>query len=138
MNRNTADEFDQELLDLYDSYAHGLIERREFLSKAGKFTAGDVTAAALLGVLSPNYAMANQVEENDPRIKGETIEYASPQGHGIVKGLLVRPAAGGSCGALPSPALPPWHPTGRPRWGGYPGTDDEGKEMQKPWIRENF
>jgi hypothetical protein len=37
MDRKTAEDFDQELLDLYDKYAHGLMERREFLTKAGKF-----------------------------------------------------------------------------------------------------
>lgn len=40
MERKTQHDFDQELLDLYDSYAHGLIERREFLAKAGKFAVG--------------------------------------------------------------------------------------------------
>ena len=151
MVRKTADEFDQELLDLYDSYAHGLIERREFLSKAGKFTVGGVTATALLGALSPDYALASQVEENDPRIKGETIEYASPEGHGTVKGLLARPAAGGSRGSVvvihENRGLNPYiadvarrvavagftalAPDGLTPLGGYPGTDDEGKAMQK-------
>ncbi|MFT5181316.1 MAG: carboxymethylenebutenolidase [Alphaproteobacteria bacterium] len=151
MVRKTADEFDQELLDLYDSYAHGLIERREFLSKAAKFSVGGVTAAALLGALSPNYALASQVEENDPRIKGETIEYASPDGHGTVNGLLVQPAAGGSRGSVvvihENRGLNPYiadvarrvavagfialAPDGLTPLGGYPGTDDEGKAMQK-------
>ncbi len=53
MTRKTADDFDQKLLDLYDRYAHGLIERREFLKLAGKFTLGGITAAALLKSLSP-------------------------------------------------------------------------------------
>ncbi len=34
MERKKASDFDQELLNLYDRYAHGLIERREFLDKA--------------------------------------------------------------------------------------------------------
>ena len=52
---------DQELLDLYDYYAHGIITKREFLDRAAKFTAGGVTAVALLNMLSPNYALAEQV-----------------------------------------------------------------------------
>ena len=151
MARKTADEFDQELLDLYDSYAHGLIERREFLSKAGKFTVGGITATALLSALSPDYALASQVAEDDPRIKGEAIEYASPQGHGTIKGLFVQPAAGGSRGSVvvvhENRGLNPYiadvarrgavagfsalAPDGLTPLGGYPGTDDEGKAMQR-------
>jgi carboxymethylenebutenolidase len=151
MVRKTADEFDQELLDLYDSYAHGLIERRDFLAKAGKYTVGGVTAAGLLNALSPDYALAAQVEENDPRIKGEMIEYASPDGHGTIRGLLVRPAAGGKRGAVvvihENRGLNPYiadvarrvgvagfnalAPDGLSPLGGYPGTDEEAKTMQR-------
>nr|MBP8258003.1 hypothetical protein [Opitutaceae bacterium] len=53
--RLTAKDFDQELLDLYDYYAHGKIDRRMFLARAGKFAVGTVTAAALLEMLSPQY-----------------------------------------------------------------------------------
>lgn len=151
MVRKTADDFDQELLDLYDSYAHGLIERREFLSKAGKFAVGGITAAGLLNALSPDYALAAQIDENDPRIKSETIEYASPDGHGAVGGLLVRPAAGGARGSVvvihENRGLNPYiadvarrvaaagftalAPDGLSPLGGYPGTDEEGKAMQR-------
>ena len=151
MGRKTADEFDQELLDLYDSYVHGLIERREFLSKAGKFAVGGVTAAGLLNALTPDYALAAQVAEDDPRIKSETIEYDSPDGHGAVKGLLVRPAAGSPRGSVvvvhENRGLNPYiadvarrvgvagftalAPDGLSPLGGYPGTDEEGKAMQR-------
>ena len=95
MTRKTAKDFDQELLDHYDSFAHGLIERREFLDKAAKFAVGGITAAMLLDSLSPKYALAKQVDETDPRIKGEFIDYASPEGHGKIRAYLVRPAGGG-------------------------------------------
>ncbi len=84
MDRKAAGDFDQELLDIYDHDVHGLLDRREFLDKAAKFAVGGMTAAALLEVLSPNYALANQVEESDSRIRAETIEYASPDGHGAI------------------------------------------------------
>ena len=32
LQRKTAADFDQRLLDLYDEYCHGLIDRREFAS----------------------------------------------------------------------------------------------------------
>lgn len=57
----TAQNFDQELLDLYDYYAHGKIDRRTFIDRAGKFAVGGLTAAALLELMSPHYAFAAQV-----------------------------------------------------------------------------
>ena len=151
MTRKTAKDFDQGLLDIYDHYAHGLIERREFLSRAAKFAIGGVSAAGLLKTLSPNYALATQVEETDARIQASTIEYASPNGHGMVSGYLVRPAGGGARGSVvvvhENRGLNPYiadvarrlaaagftalAPDGLTPLGGYPGTDDEGKALQK-------
>ena len=99
MNRMTASDFDQELLDLYDFYVHGKITKREFLDRAGKFAVGGVTAVALLNMLLPDYALAEQVSFNDPAITAEYTTYPSPNGHGDVRGYLVRPA---DAGALPA------------------------------------
>ena len=77
------------MLELYDFYAHGKITKREFLEKAGRFTAGGLTAVAVLGMMSPDYALAEQVSFNDPEIKGEYVMYPSPNGHGEVRGYLV-------------------------------------------------
>ena len=151
MDRKTASDFDQELLDIYDHYAHGIIDRRQFLERAAKFAVGGLTAATLLKTLSPNYALANQVDESDPRIRGEKIEYASPAGHGTIRGYLVRPAGGEKRGSVvvvhENRGLNPYvadvarrvavagftalAPDGLTPLGGYPGTDDEGKTMQR-------
>ena len=69
MKRMTAQDFDPELLELYDYYAHGMLSKREFLDRAGKFAVGGVTAVGLLSMLSPQYALAEQVSFNDPDIK---------------------------------------------------------------------
>ena len=98
--RMTAEDFDQELLDLYDFYAHGKISKREFLDGAARFAVGGLTAAALLNMLSPNYALAEQVSFNDPDILPEYVMYPSPNGHGEVRGYLVTPA--GAEGPLPA------------------------------------
>lgn len=90
--RLTAADFDQDLLDLYDYYAHGKISKREFLDRAGKWAVGGLTAAAILSTLSPNYALAQQVAEDDPDIQGEDIVYSSPNGTGDITAYLVRPA----------------------------------------------
>ena len=152
MNRMTAADFDPELLELYDFYAHGMISKREFLEKAGKFAVGSVTAVALLNMLSPDYAMAEQVSFNDPDIRAEYITYPSPNGHGEVRGYLVRPA--NAEGKLPAVlvvhenrGLNPYiedvarrvakagfmalAPDGLTSVGGYPGNDEEGRALQR-------
>ncbi|MCR8828072.1 YghX family hydrolase [Pseudosulfitobacter koreensis] len=152
-SRLTAADFDQDLLDLYDYYAHGKISKREFLDRAGKWAVGGLTAAAILGTLSPNYALAQQVTEDDPDIVGEDITYPSPDGTGEITAYLVRPA---NMDADNPPAavlvvhenrgLNPYirdvvrrlakagfiamGPDGLSSLGGYPGGDDEGRAMQ--------
>jgi carboxymethylenebutenolidase len=150
MSRKKASDFDQELLDLYDSYAHSRIGRREFFDRASKYAVGGLTVAALIDSLMPNYALANQVPENDPRIKAETIEYNSPKGQGKIKGYLVRPAKPGKVGGVvvvhENRGLNPYiadvarrlatagyialAPDGLTPLGGYPGNDDDGRKMQ--------
>lgn len=150
--RLTAADFDQELLDLYDYYAHGKITKREFLDRAGKFAVGGLTAAALLSMMSPNYAFAHQVDFTDPDIAPEYITYPSPNGHGEVTGYLVKPA--GATGPVPAVlvvhenrGLNPYiedvarrvakagfmalAPDGLTSVGGYPGNDEKGKELQR-------
>ncbi|MEM8958727.1 MAG: YghX family hydrolase [Pseudomonadota bacterium] len=150
--RMTAADFDQELLDLYDFYAHGRITKREFLDGAAKFAVGGLTAMALLEMLSPNYAQAQQVSFNDPDILAEYIPYPSPNGHGEVRGYLVTPTTVEG----PVPAVVVIHenrglnpyiedvarrvakagfialaPDGLSSVGGYPGNDAEGRELQR-------
>jgi len=88
----TAKDFPQELLDYYDYYAHGKINKREFLNLAARYAVGGVTALALFNMLKPNYALAEQVKFTDPDILPEYITYPSPDGHGQVRGYLVKPA----------------------------------------------
>ncbi len=151
MTRMTAKDFSPELLELYDFYAHGRISKREFLDKAAKFTVGGLTAAALLGIMSPNYALAEQVSFNDPDIVADYVTYPSPNGNGDVRGYLVKPAA--AVGKLPAVVvvhenrgLNPYiedvarrlakagflalAPDGLTSVGGYPGNDEEGKALQ--------
>ncbi|MDP3519991.1 MAG: dienelactone hydrolase family protein [Hydrogenophaga sp.] len=100
MQRLTAADFDQELLILFDAYVHGDIDRRTFLDRARKFAVGGLTAAGLLTALSPKFAQAQVVKPDDARLVTSRIEYASPKGHGTVKGYLARPAS--ASGKLPT------------------------------------
>ncbi|NKC04513.1 dienelactone hydrolase family protein [Ochrobactrum haematophilum] len=153
MTRLTAKDFPQELLELYDYYAHGKISKREFLDRAAKFAIGTMTAAAILASLSPDYAtMAQQVEFTDPDILAEYITYPSPDGNGNVRAYLVRPAK--VQGKVPAVVvvhenrgLNPYiedvarrvakagfialAPDGLTSVGGYPGNDEKGRELQQ-------
>ncbi|WP_275627440.1 YghX family hydrolase [Pseudomonas sp. 273] len=148
MPRLTARDFPPELLELYDHYAHGLINRREFIQRASLVTVG---AAALVPALSPDYALAEQVPFTDPDIAPEYIGYDSPRGNGRVRAYLVRPAR--VQGKVPAVlvvhenrGLNPYiedvarrlakagfialAPDGLSSVGGYPGNDDKGRELQ--------
>src|SRR5579871_21787 len=92
MERKKASDFPQELLDLFDRYVHGEIDRRAFLDGAKRFAVGGITATALWEALRPNYAWAEQVPKTDSRLKTEYTSVPSPNGNGSIKGYLVRPA----------------------------------------------
>lgn len=93
LTRKTAQDFQPEVLKLFDQYVHGQLDRRGFLQSASKYsTAGLVGAEVLLGQLAPNFAQAQQVKADDARIKAEYVEYPSPQGYGKIRGYLVQPA----------------------------------------------
>ena len=137
---------------LFDDYVHSDIDRRTFLSKASKYTAGGLTASVMLEFLSPQYAQAAQTRHDDPALINEWITYPSPKGGGKIKGLLSKPVIKkktfpgvvvihenrglnphiqdvtrrlGLEGfiALGPDALTPL--------GGYPGNDDDGRALQK-------
>jgi carboxymethylenebutenolidase len=148
MNAITQVEIDQQVYNLYDEYCHGEIDRREFLKRAGAL--GTVSLAMAYGLL-PNYALAQTISFTDPRIKAQYVTYASPGGNGEkMRGYLAQPAGPG-----PFPAVLVIHenrglnpyiedvarraavegfialaPDGLAPLGGYPGNDDEGREMQ--------
>ncbi len=92
--RHKASDFDPEVLRLFDQYVHGIIDRRAFLSGAGRFAAGAMTASGLLAALSPQFALAQQVKPDDPRLSAKYVEFPSPKGYGTGRGYLVRPAQG--------------------------------------------
>lgn len=152
MERLTVKNFDAKLLELYDFYAHGMITKRQFLDRAGKFVAAGITATAVLGMMLPNYALSEQVSFNDPDITPEYIMYPSPNGHGEVRGYLVRPAGiEGKLSAVvvahENRGLNPYiedvarrlakagfmaiAPDGLTSVGGYPGNDVDGRNLQK-------
>jgi carboxymethylenebutenolidase len=159
MTRRTTKDFDQELLDIYDYYVHGQIDRRGFLDRAAKFAVGGLTAAALLDMLNPQYAFAAQVPKEDSRVVSEYLKYPSPDGSGEMRGLFAKPA--GLTGKVPgiivvheNRGLNPYiedvvrrvalagfvafGPDALYPVGGYPGNDDEGRALQAKLDRNKI
>ncbi|MEE8238030.1 MAG: dienelactone hydrolase family protein [Gammaproteobacteria bacterium] len=146
---------DQRIFDLYDEYCHGRMNRREFLSRAAAITIGGVSALWMAQALLPRYAEAQTISFTDPRMTGTYVEYPSPGGtSGTMRGYLVQPAGDG-----PFPAVLIIHenrglnphiedvarraavagflalaPDGLSPAGGYPGNDDDGRELQRSLI----
>ncbi|HEY5445370.1 MAG TPA: dienelactone hydrolase family protein [Pyrinomonadaceae bacterium] len=146
MERKTASEYPQELLDLFHEYQHGDINRRTFLDRAAKFAIGGLTVASIFESLTPNYAWAQQVPPDDKRIKVGYETVQSPNGNGSIKGYLARPAKKGKLPVVlvihENRGLNPYiedvarrlalanfiafAPDGLTSVGGYPGNDEKG------------
>lgn len=149
--RKKATDFPQEVLALFDGYVHGFIERRDFLEGAAKVLGGGAAALSVLTALQPRYAWAQQVPSDDSRIRAEYVEYPSPNGSGTMRAYLAVPAGA----TEPKPAVLVIHenrglnpyiedvvrrfaaadfvalgPDALTVLGGYPGNDDEGRQMQ--------
>ena len=100
MERLTAKDFSPELLNIFDQYVHGDIDRRGFFDRAGKVVAAPMTAALALELLNPKFAEAQQVAKDDKRIKTEWVEIDSPKGYGKIKAYVAKPA--NATGKLPT------------------------------------
>jgi carboxymethylenebutenolidase len=153
MSQVNPKELHPEVWKLFDRYVHGLIDRRGFLDGTAKYAVGGVTAVGILEALAPNYAEAQiQVQPNDSRIKTERIEVKSPEGNGMIRALLARPA--NATGRIPAVVVIHENrglnphiedvvrraavagfmaigPDGLTSVGGYPGTDEAGAELQR-------
>ncbi len=79
---------DQRIIDLYDSFTHGFLSRRDFLDRLTVVAGSTAAAAALLPLLQNDYAKAAMVAEDDPRLVAETASYDAPGGK--ISGYLVR------------------------------------------------
>jgi carboxymethylenebutenolidase len=157
--RLTAKDFDPRILELYDHYAHGKMTKRELLKSIGKYTAASVTALSVFNNLMPNYALAEQVNFNDPEIKANYITYNSGNGNGKINAYYVKPSkitekTSAVLVIHENRGLNPYikdvarrvakagfialAPDGLSSLGGYPGNDAEGKILQKKIDREKL
>jgi len=150
--RKKASDFPKEILALFDGYVHGHIERRDFLEGAARVLGGGAAALGALDALQPRYAWAEQVPRDDARVQASYVEYPSPDGSGTMRGYMALPAGA----TEPKPGILVIHenrglnpyiedvvrrlaaadfvalgPDALTPLGGYPGNDDEGRQMQR-------
>lgn len=159
MKEIKKEDLNQEIFDLYDYYVHNRIDRREFVEKLGVYAVGGLTVPAILEYLMPRYAERQQVRDDDPRVKSAFITYESPKGGGQIRGLLAQPA--GNEEKLPgivvvheNRGLNPYiedvtrraglagfialGPDALTPLGGYPGNDDDGRNLQRQRNRDEM
>ena len=151
MKEIKKEELPQEVFELYDDYAHDRLDRRSFIQNLSLYAVGGITVASLMSFLMPDYIEAIQIRADDPRLIAEYVNYPSPKGGGTIKALLVKPAdlkakAGGVLVVHENRGLNSHiediarrvalagfislAPDALTPLGGYPGTDDKGREMQ--------
>src|ERR1700676_953060 len=151
MKEIRKEDIKQEVFDLYDDYAHNRIERREFIQKLSTHAVGGITVAALTSFLMPAYSSSVQLMPDDPRLKSAYVYYQSPKGGGKIKALLsmlidAKQKPGGIVVVHENRGLNPYiedvarraalagfislAPDALTPLGGYPGNDDQGRELQ--------
>ncbi|MDV7186026.1 dienelactone hydrolase family protein [Lutibacter sp. TH_r2] len=152
MKKIKKEDISQEILDLYDDYAHNKLDRRKFIERLSIYAVGGLTVPSLLSFISPKYKENIQVLANDPRLDSKFITYKSPKGGGEIKGLLSVPIEAetklpGVIVVHENRGLNPYiedvgritalegfislAPDALSPLGGYPGNDDDGRAMQK-------
>ncbi len=151
--------YDRRVMRLYDGYVHGQMSRREFLDRLASVTASTTAAAAVLASLSPDYALAQQVDPDDKSIRTSYKRYGSPKGAGVMNGYFARPATTGHklpavlvihenrglnpyiedvARRLAVAGFMAYAPDALTPLGGYPGNDDDGRAMQRKRDRDEM
>lgn len=150
-------EIPQEVLNLYDEYAHGGMDRRTFIRRLSVFATATVSASALAACVSPDYSEKTaEVPADTADVDVETFTYRS-EGMGKeaprdISGDLVIPAGaktprGGVVVIHENRGLNPYikdvarrvaaagyvalAPDALSPLGGYPGNDDDGRALQR-------
>ncbi len=152
MKKLKKEDISQEVFDLYDDYAHNIIDRRHFVEKLSLYAIGGITLPSLLSFITPNYDDTSIVKQNNPLLHFEYIVYNSPKGGGKIRGLLSKPTENeiklpGIIVVHENRGLNPYiedvgrraalegfislAPDALTPLGGYPGNDDDGRTLQK-------
>jgi len=159
MKELKKEDIKQEVFDLYDDYAHNKIERRQFIEKLSIYAIGGITIPSLLSFIMPNYLDFILIKPDDPRLISKFINYESPNGGGSIRGLFSKPIEAktklpGIIVVHENRGLNPYiedvarraavegfitlAPDALTPLGGYPGNDDDGRELQKQRDRDEM
>ncbi len=84
---------DQRIIELYDSFTHGVIHRRDFMDRLTTIVGSSAAALALLPLLQNDYARAALVADDDARLATDTVSYDA--GGAKISGYLARLKAKG-------------------------------------------
>lgn len=149
----------QEVLDLYDKYAHNQLDRRDFVKRLSVYAVGGLTVTSLLQHLLPDYQTTLQIAADDPRLDADTVEYTTPESGITMRGLLTRPVNAkeklpGIIVVHENRGLNPYiedvarraglanfiafAPDALTPLGGYPGNDDDGRTLQRQRDRDEM
>lgn len=83
----------EDVVRLYDHFTHGGMDRRAFMERLTQIAGSASAAAAFIPLLHSNYARAETVRPDDPRLAAED-GVAIPGGDAGLKGYLVAPKGG--------------------------------------------
>lgn len=88
-----ANAYPRAVLDLFDAYVHGAIDRRGFLAQCALYVGGTAAATATLSALSPDFARGQVVPPDDKRLAISHVDIGSPQGNGTIRAYVARSMA---------------------------------------------
>jgi len=81
---------DRSIIELYDRFTHGGMDRRAFMERLASLAGSATAATALLPILQNDYARAETVKPDDPRLTYEAA-FAVPGSDTGLTGYLVAP-----------------------------------------------
>ena len=84
---------DQRIIDLYDEFTHGGMNRRDFLDRLAGLAGSAAMAAAVLPLLQNNYAQAAIIADTDARLVTERASFDSPRARSTATWRAPRPRA---------------------------------------------
>lgn len=79
---------DQRVIELYDRFTHGGMNRRQFLDRLAEIAGSSAAALALLPLLQNDYARAAVISPDDARLAIDTVSYEVPGAR--INGYLAR------------------------------------------------
>ncbi len=101
-----TDKIPQPIIDLYDAFTHGALDRRAFLDRLARLAGGVAAATALLPVLANDYARAAMTDEDDDRLRVSTAKFDTGDIVDIIEPEEIAADGAPNAGVIPTTHLP--------------------------------